>query len=71
MITLFSRIFGYSTASSPDAAYIIGGAGASNIVAVFKNDQWTQLGDLNEGRAGHGSITVGGQVMIVGGWNEK
>ena len=67
MITLFSRIFGYSTASSPDAAYIIGGAGASNIVAVFKNDQWTQLDDLNKGRASHGSITVGTRTMIVGG----
>ena len=67
MITLFSRICGYSTANSPDAAYIIGGIDTRNIVAVFKNDQWTQLDDLNKERYFHGSITIGTKMMIVGG----
>ena len=71
MMTLFSRISGYSAATSPDAAYIIGGRYTPNIVAVFKNDQWTQLEDLSKGRYTHGSITIGAQTMIVGGQNER
>ena len=70
MFTLFSRISEYSTAQSPAAAYIIGGY-TRNLVAEFKNDQWTQLDDLNKGRQGHGSITVGAQTMIVGGTSQK
>ena len=68
MTTLSSRISQYSTANTPDAAYIIGGYYTQNLVAEFRNDQWTQLDDLNKGRFGHGSITVGTQTMIVGGY---
>ena len=39
-----------------------------DIVAEFKNDQWLQLANLNQGRYGHGSITIGGQAMIIGGY---
>ena len=66
-----SSISGYSTAKTPDAAYIIGGGDPPfeylNLVAEFRNNQWTQLNDLNKGRLHHGSITVGAQTMIVGG----
>ena len=71
MITLFSRISQYSTANTPDAAYIIGGLYTRNLVAEFRNDQWAQLDDLNKGRYYHGSIDVGTQTMIVGGYSEK
>jgi len=68
---LFSRISAYSTAKSADAAYIIGGAYTKNLVAEFKDGQWVQLDDLNEGRSFQNSITVGTQTMIVGGWYIK
>ena len=71
MITLFSRISSYSTVNSPDAAYIIGGSYTLNVVAEFRNDQWTQLDDLHKGRHSHGSITIGAQTMIVGGYSQK
>ena len=71
MTTLSSRISQYSTANTPDAAYIIGGYYTKNLVAEFRNDQWTQLDDLNKERSYHGSITVGAQTMIVGGYNGK
>ena len=67
MIIIFSRISEYSTANSLDAAYIIGGPYTPNLVAEFKNNQWTQLDDLNKGRQSHGSITIGAQTMILGG----
>ena len=64
------RIFVYSTASTDEAAYIIGGYQGSDyspIIAEFKNEQWRKLGDLTQGRQYHGSISVGDQAMIVGG----
>ena len=51
-----------------DAVYIIGGIYTMNIVAEFKNDQWRRLADLNQGRHAHGSITIEGQTMIMGGY---
>ena len=71
MFTLFSQIAEYSTAQSPDAAYIIGGYYTPYRVAEFKNDQWARLDDLNKERSYHGSITVGAQTMIVGGLSLK
>ena len=53
-----------------DAVYIIGGyigGTATDIVAEFKNDQWRRLANLNRERMGHGSITIEGQTMIIGG----
>ena len=58
----------YSTAQTLDAVYIIGGWYTRNIVAEFKNDQWRRLADLNQGRSHHGSITIGGETMIIGGY---
>ena len=76
----FRGISHYSTTQTLDALYIIGGFNTrrekfgtyipyqKNIVAEFKNDQWRQLANLNQGRDGHGSITIGGQTMIIGGY---
>ena len=57
----------YSTTQTLDAVYIIGGWSTRNIIAEFKNDQWRRLADLNQRRAGHRSITIGGETMIIGG----
>ena len=63
-----SYIRGYSTASTHDAAYIIGGIDVDTI-AEFQNDEWRKLGSLNKGRYYHGSITVGQETMIIGGYS--
>jgi len=39
----------------------------SDIVAQFKNNQWSRLANLNQRRSGHGSITIGEETMIIGG----
>ena len=39
----------------------------SDIVAQFKNNQWTRLANLNQGRQGHGVITIGEETMIIAG----
>ena len=64
---MFRCIAYYSTANSPDAAYILGGFYIQTLVAEFRDDKWTQLDDLNKGRDSHGSINLGTKTMIIGG----
>ena len=66
-----SRIYDYSTAHTSDAVYVIGGGYTPDIVAEYKDDQWRLLDNLNQGRRGHGSITVGGKTMVIGGRSEN
>ena len=66
--TVFSGISYYSATQTSDAVYIIGGLRTKDIVAEFKNDQWRPLPNLNQGRHGHGSIIIGGETMIIGGF---
>ena len=68
------RVYYYSTAATDEAAYIIGGyqgSDYSSTIAEFKNDQWRRLGDLTQGRSYHGSISIGRQTMVVGGYTES
>ena len=68
----FRGISYYSTTQTSDAVYIIGGYYTNDIVAEFKNDQWRRLADLNQGRReGHGSITIEGETMIIGGFSNS
>ena len=64
---LFRRIQEYSTASTSEAAYIIGGPFTSDIIAEFKNGNWRQFGTLSKGRSVHGSIQMGNEYMVIGG----
>ena len=66
---IFSEIRGYSTASTSEAAYIIGGFYTRNIIAEFKNDSWRRMGTLAKGRFYHGSIQLGDEFMVIGGWS--
>ena len=61
---------GYSTASTVDAAYIIGGDFSQDVIAEFRNDVWRQLGSLVQGRDSHTSISLNGETMIIGGWSD-
>ena len=61
-------LYQYSTASTPDAAYIIGGGPRwRQTITEFKYDQWKKVGELFHGRMNHGSITLGSQTLIIGG----
>ena len=64
---ILRKIWGYSTASTSEAAYIIGGLYTRKIIAQFKNDAWSQFGTLAKGRAWHGSISLGSEFMVIGG----
>ena len=64
----FDYIYEYSTASTADAAYIIGGAPRyMETIARFKNYKWSNHGKLYRGRIVHGSITVGDLTFVIGG----
>ena len=45
-----SSLSHYSTASTSEAAYIIGGQYTKEVIAELKNDTWRQLGTLTKGR---------------------
>ena len=62
----------YSTASTSDAAYFIGGKYKSTkrVIAEYKNDAWRLLGRLTKGRERHGSISLGTEIMVIGGDSE-
>ena len=67
------RIVRYATASTPDAAFIIGGwdgSTKSDLIARFQNNEWSQYGSLHRRRAGPGSVTFGSQTLIIGGWTD-
>ena len=59
----------YSTSSTSNAAYIIGGYYTRDIIAEFKNDAWRQLGTLTKGRHSHGSIVLNDETMVIGGYS--
>ena len=63
----------YSTVSTSEAAYIIGGVLpqkiTGDIIAEFKNDSLHRFGTISKGRANHGSISIGNQFMVIGGWH--
>ena len=67
---IFSHIAWYSTASTSEAAYIIGGIpNTRQIIAEFRTNSWRQIGTLAKGRDAHGSITLNGETMIIGGYS--
>ena len=66
--SILRRLYGYSTASTIDAAYIIGGDETRHVIAEFKNDAWRQLGNLVKGRDSHASISLNGETMSIGGY---
>ena len=64
------RISHYATASTNIAAYIIGGWNGSkkvSTIAEFKNNNWRNIGNLNEPKEGLSAIFHNGEYMIVGG----
>ena len=67
--SIFSYIYAYSTASTDDAAFIIGGGDVYDTIAEFRDNQWRNLGSLTKGRRYHGSITIGQETMIIGGYS--
>ena len=67
----FGWAVSYSTISTPEAAYIIGGSQTEQIIAKFMNFQWYLEENLKQKRTGPGSILVGNQAVIIGGWRDK
>ena len=62
-------MYEYSTASTSEAAYFIGGSYSKEVIAEFKNDAWRQLGTLTKGRLVHGSISLDTETMVIGGYS--
>ena len=84
-LKFLSFISYYSTISTEESAYFIGGCakfnceippwsrreGYSTIIARYFNDQWVHVGDLTTGRYKHRSLLVGNRVYIIGGRTQE
>ena len=64
-------IYGYATASTDIAAYILGGHddndNAVSTIAEYRNDKWTKYGDLRSKRYRASAIFLNGEHLIIGG----
>ena len=60
----FGDVIMYSSISTTESAYIIGGRGST--VAEFFNNQWFRVGNLKQYRSRHESILIGNQIFIIG-----
>ena len=59
----------YSTASTSEAVYIIGGQNTKEIIARYDARYgWLQVGTMTQGRHYHGSISLDDEVMVLGGF---
>ena len=66
----------YSTASTEDAVYIIGGwssiddkrdGEAVRTIAEYKNGRWSRIGQMEKPKSEHGSISFGQKTLIFEG----
>ena len=60
----FGDVAWYSSISTTESAYIIGGRGST--VAEFFNYQWLLVGNLKHKRGRHESILIGNKIYIIG-----
>ena len=67
-MVILSAISAYSTASTSEAAYIIGGYGTEGNIAEFRNYSWSLVGTLVRSRYEHGSIALDNDIMVIGGY---
>ena len=70
-VNILFRIAKYATISTEESVYIIGGyiseSDYSSVVAEYKNDEWFNIGNLQQARSSHGAITSGSWTMVIGG----
>ena len=76
-VNIVFRIALYATTSTEESVYIIGGSDGeidynggpdvSSVIAEYKNDEWFNIGNLQQARYSHGAITSGSWTMIIGG----
>ena len=74
-VNIVFRIAKYATTSSEESVYIIGGyngesdgvSDVSSVIAEYKNDEWFNIGNLQQARSSHGAITSGSWTMVIGG----
>ena len=56
--------------STVDAVIVLGGRSDgenSNLIAQFKANVWTKVGELKQARVGHASIMTNNDIHVVGG----
>ena len=64
-------IYGYATASTESAAYIIGGNGdhddGMSTIAEYRDNKWNKYGDMRTKRYRASALFLNGEHLIIGG----
>ena len=65
----FFRIYGYAATWTADAVFIYGGfyAKSQAVIAKYSNNEWSNEGNLIQGRYSHAAISHNGITLIFGG----
>ena len=67
------RIAYYATTHTQESVFIIGGwtdgrPKKTSLIARYNDDNWTNVGSLNQAREAHGAIAIEEIVIILGGY---
>ena len=68
------RITQYGVVNRVSSVLIIGGTCDGrdyNLVAKYKLDEWTQVGNLKTNRSRHRAIASGNRIFVVGGYGNQ
>ena len=73
ILSPYFRIARYATVKTDESVLIIGGYTAGSpdrttIIAEYRNDVWSNIGNFVQLRDTHGAVILGSTIMIVGGW---
>ena len=74
ILSPYFRIARYATVKTDESVLIIGGYTAdgspdrTTIIAEYRNDVWSNIGNFVQLRDTHGAVILGSTIMIVGGW---
>ena len=66
-----TRLFGYAVTFDADNFYYFGGYDSSNLSSILRLSAaswtWSNIGNLNSARYGHGVILIESTFMVIGG----
>ena len=73
ILSPYFRIARYATVKTDESVLIIGGytdesPDRTTIIAEYRNDVWSNIGNFVQLRDTHGAVILGSTIMIVGGW---
>ena len=71
----FRSLYSFATVSFGSAFVVLGGYKDGEVelktAALYSDDQWSKMGNLQKTRHGHGAIIRDNEVYVIGGYGIK